>query len=247
MGDAGKGRAGSFGNQSYFLRGWQTYRKVLDNNYIFHRQVYSLLRQIVSNEAPSPYVFLDIACGDAAATVNAVLGTNISHYFGIDISVPALQIAQRELAALSCPATLVEGDFRAALSAWQDEVNVAWIGQSLHHLPLEGKFEVMRDVRRVLCPGGVLAIWEPTLLPGESVGGWIARLDDPGNRARFLEINDDEWATVVEHSRVADHPETAEDWLSLGCKAGFASGRELFVDPMNLARVYRFRGLALAP
>jgi SAM-dependent methyltransferase len=246
MGDAGKQQDRALGDQSYFLRGWQTYRKVLNNNYIFHREVYGLLRRIVSNEPPAHYVFLDIACGDAAATVTAVSGTDIGHYFGIDISVPALDIARRELAALSCPVTLIEGDLRTALSAWRDEVDVAWIGQSLHHFPPEGKLEVMRDVRRVLRPAGIFAIWEPTLLPGESVTGWTARLDDPGNRARFLEIDEDEWATVVEHSRVADLPETAQGWLSLARKAGFGGGRELYADPMKLARVYRFEGLAVA-
>ena len=90
-------------DQSYFLTGWQIYRKVLDLNYMNHREVYDTLREAVS-AAPPGFVFLDIACGDAAGTARALAGSGVGSYAGIDISRPALDIAARELtgsAALS--------------------------------------------------------------------------------------------------------------------------------------------------
>ena len=88
-----------------FQRDWQTYRKVVENNYMFHREVYRRLRQILM-EAPRPFRFLDIACGDASASVEALKGTRVSHYHGIDLSAPALDLAREVLTTLGCPVTL---------------------------------------------------------------------------------------------------------------------------------------------
>src|SRR5579859_7791739 len=89
-----------------FQREWQTYRKVVDNNYMFHREVYGRLHQILIEEAPQPYRFLDIACGDASASVNVLRRTRISHYHGIDLSTPALDLAREALRTLRCPVTV---------------------------------------------------------------------------------------------------------------------------------------------
>ena len=35
------------GDQSYFLTGWRIYRKVLDLNYMLHREVYDTLREAI--------------------------------------------------------------------------------------------------------------------------------------------------------------------------------------------------------
>src|SRR6478736_2497288 len=77
-------------SQDIFLNAWQTYRKVLTSNYMYHREVYDLLREILVFELARPFVFLDIACGDALASFNALKGTAVQSYSGIDISKAAL-------------------------------------------------------------------------------------------------------------------------------------------------------------
>jgi hypothetical protein len=49
---------------SLFQTQWQTYRKIVDNNYTFHREAYGELHRILVEEAVQPFRFLDIACGD---------------------------------------------------------------------------------------------------------------------------------------------------------------------------------------
>jgi SAM-dependent methyltransferase len=95
-------------DQTVFLNQWQTYQKVIANNYMFHRQVYGLLHRILIDDFNKPFRFLDIACGDASAATNALRGTSIKHYYGIDISKPALAIASESLAALGCSVTLAK-------------------------------------------------------------------------------------------------------------------------------------------
>ena len=49
-----------------FEREWLTYRKMVDNNYTFHREAYGELHRVLADDAVQPFRFLDIACGDAS-------------------------------------------------------------------------------------------------------------------------------------------------------------------------------------
>jgi SAM-dependent methyltransferase len=225
--------------QAVFLNEWQTYRKVVDHNYMFHQEVYAHLHRILLEQPVQPFRFLDIACGDASATINALRGTSITHYYGVDLSKPALEIARGSLSALDCPVTLENRDFVEALVDWRDPVDVIWIGQSLHHLVTPAKLAFMREIRRVLSEPGVFLIWEPTLLEGEDRDGWIARFDRV-SRPLWSALSEAEWTAMLSHSRIADYQESSSRWLSLAREAGFNSARELFVAPTALARVYVF-------
>src|SRR5438552_5146503 len=98
-----------------FQQQWRVYRKVIDQNYIQHREVYARLHQVLVEEATQPFRFLDIACGDATASPGALLGTRVASYHGIDLSGPALDLARESLHPLDCPVTLEQRDFAAAL------------------------------------------------------------------------------------------------------------------------------------
>jgi SAM-dependent methyltransferase len=227
------------GDQSYFLTGWRIYRKVLDLNYMLHREVYETLREAVSATPPG-FAFLDIACGDAAGTARALAGSGVGSYAGIDISRPALDIAARELADLGCPVSLIERDLREALAEWRDPVDVAWLGQSLHHFQPEEKRAVLHALRRALAPGGTFMLWEPTLLPGEDRHGWLGRLI--ARRRHWAEIDEDEWHVMYDHCSASDFPETEADWLAMAHGAGFRGGRAVFTAPAFINQVFRFDG-----
>lgn len=240
MSDARREVRDAAANQQIFLNEWQTYRKVVDGNYMFHREVYGLLRGIIDREAEKPFRFLDVACGDASASAAALRGADIAHYYGIDLSAAALAIARKSLAGLPCPVTLIEGDFAAVLDRWREPIDVAWIGQSLHHLLPAGKVGAMRAICKALRPGGLFLIWEPTTFEGEDRSGWADRLDE-SSRELWSALNDAERDAMVSHSRAADYPETSENWQALGREAGFAGAREAYAAPTRLARVYEFR------
>jgi SAM-dependent methyltransferase len=85
-----------------FQQQWQLYRKFVDNNYFYHREVYGQLHRVLVEEAVQPFRFLDIACGDARASVDALRGTPVAHYHGIDLSQAALELASKALEPLGC-------------------------------------------------------------------------------------------------------------------------------------------------
>jgi ubiquinone/menaquinone biosynthesis C-methylase UbiE len=194
---------------------------------MFHREVYGRLRQILIDEAIQPFRFLDIACGDAAATCTALTGLKVGVYHGIDLSQPALDLARESVETLGCPVTLQCRDFVEVLRDWKESVDVAWIGQSLHHLQLVDKLLLMRRIRHIVGDRGLFLIWEAKSFDGETREAWFRRYEQI--RPVFTSLSAEEWDTMAEHTRMADIPETNAQWHSLGHEAGFSKTRELFV------------------
>jgi SAM-dependent methyltransferase len=224
--------------QALFNRQLATYRKVTRENLMYHREVYGLLREVVNAEAPRPFSFLDVACGDASASAAMLQGTAIAHYHGIDLSALSLDLARETLSTLPCKVDLYCQDFASALRNWSPSVDILWIGMSLHHLQHAEKQKVMRYVRSALKGSGISLIWEPTLFEGEDRLGWLARYS--ACRPQWAALGDEEWEEMVNHSRVADFPETAEEWMSIAQQAGFSNAAELYSMPNRLGRVFKF-------
>lgn len=223
-----------------FDKNWQTYSKVVALNYMFHREVYGELRKLLLAQRPRSYSFLDLACGDASATVEALVGTSIASYRGIDLSQPALSIAAENLTVLDCSVTLEHRNFVEALANLHETVDVIWIGQSLHHLNRAQKLAAMRDARRLCGERGLLVIWEPTRLDREDQTAWLGRFQSTcGPRWTLLEP--EEWDAMVEHIRTSDYPETIAGWHRLGEEAGFGRTRDVYAPPLQLNRVYCYQ------
>jgi SAM-dependent methyltransferase len=226
-------------DQELFAKGLATYQKVVAANYMAHEQVYNALHKVLLNEAKDGFVFADLACGTAPLSAAALAGTGVARYIGIDISKPALDVAKKALAPLSCPIELRCQDFVEAIETWEGPLDVVWIGQSLHHLRAPEKRSFMRSVERLLPRDGLFLIWEPTCLEGEDREAWMERFRPM--RPQWAAISDDEFAAFVSHQLASDYAETATTWKGMARDAGFEQTDELFTSPNNLARVYLFR------
>jgi ubiquinone/menaquinone biosynthesis C-methylase UbiE len=222
-----------------FQKQWQLYRKVVDNNYLFHREAYRCLRRMLANDAVQPFRFLDVACGDASATLQALKGTSVASYRGIDLSQPALNLASKALKTLACPVTLDRRDFVEALLDRPEPADVVWIGLSLHHFITSVKLTVMRQIRSVVGDGGLFLIYENTSPDGEDREAWLRRWND--QKRWWTALTPEEWDAGIAHVHAYDFPETTSQWCALGREAGFGLVRELFVSPTNLYRMYCFR------
>jgi SAM-dependent methyltransferase len=222
-----------------FQHQWQLYRKFVDNNYFYHREVYGRLHRILVDEAVQPFRFLDIACGDAGATVETLKGTRVAHYYGIDLSPAALELASKALEPLGCPMTLDHRDFIEALRDWPEPVDVAWIGLSLHHLLAPAKLSLMREIRGIVGDSGLFLIYENASPDGEARDAWLRRWDR--QKQSWTVFTPEEWDSITAHVHANDFPETTSQWHSLGHEAGFGRVRELFVAPTDLFRMYCFQ------
>ena len=221
-----------------FQAEWATYRKIVENNFLFHREAYSRLHDVIMEHFRRPFEFLDIACGDASASANALAGTSIAAYTGIDFSALALDLAGKNLAALGCPVTLVQRDFLDAIEDARAPVDLVWIGLSLHHLRRQQKLAFMRKVRSILNPGARLLIFENTSPDGEDRPSWMERWDQ--QRSSWHAYTADEWTRMTDHVHAADYPETLATWRALGQAAGFRSAEDLYTTPTDLFRLWSF-------
>ena len=222
-----------------FARAWRTYAKLVDNDYVFHREVYAILRRILVEDFPGPFRFLDLACGDARGIVGALQGTTVAHYHGVDLSRPALDMASVAVEALHCPVELDQRDFVAAMAGRPEPADVVWIGLSLHHLQPADKLVIMREARGVLGGKGQLLLYEPACREGESRDGYLERFAVT-NRPLWSALSAEEWACILDHVTHCDFPETPSGWLGLGRAAGFGRVEQEFVAPTELYRMFRY-------
>lgn len=226
------------GAQDMFNAQLATYRKVVRENLMYHREVYGVLRETISESMPGSFRFLDIACGDASASVAMLRTTAIGSYVGIDLSPPSVELARETVRALPCPAEVRCRDFVEAMAEWREPVDVAWIGMSLHHLQTEEKAGLMRRIHDVLPETGLFVIWEPTLIDGEDRMAWLGRAS--ALRDEWAVVSDAEFAAMENHMLLADFPETAGTWLDMGVAAGFRRAEEVLLVPSRMARVFKY-------
>ena len=129
-------------------------------------------------------------------------------------------------------------DFAEAIDAWEGQLDVAWIGLSLHHLRTSEKRAFIRKIERLLPRDGLFLIWEPTCFESEDREVWVERLSQ---NLKGLPLSDDEFAAYDSHQRASDFPETAATWKGMAREAGFEQADELFVAPDQFTGVYLFR------
>jgi SAM-dependent methyltransferase len=224
-----------------FREQWQMYRKAVDHSYLAHREVRDVLHRELVETVNRPFRFLDLACGDASTTVAALQGTQVIEYHGIDLSAPALAIAEKTVESLPCEVQLEQNDFVEAMCERTTPADVVWIGLSLYHLQsVDAKRDFMRSVRAVIENSGLFLIFEPTSLEGETRAAYLDRYESFVN-STWTALTPAERAMVLEHTNAADFPEQASTWAQLGRDAGFSCVDSLFTDPPNLLSVFRYR------
>jgi hypothetical protein len=219
-----------------FQKQWTTYQKLVDTDSVASRESCAILHVALA-ELPTPFAFLDIACGDAGQMRQALAGTKIKHYHGIDLSEPALELAARNLNGAPFKVDLDQTDFVEALERRPEPADAAWCGLSIHHLSTEGKLELLEAIHG--STSKFLMIYEPTRSEGEDRDGYLARFRRV-NRPAWPFLSDEEWAQIDHHVTTCDLPETASTWLDLGRQAGFTKAEQLFLDPTGFYGIYRY-------
>jgi SAM-dependent methyltransferase len=222
-----------------FQEQWATYRKLITSNYLSHREVGSILHNTLNEILASPFSFLDIACGDASMMKTALRGTKVRHYHGIDLSQPALDLAVANLADLPFEVDLDHRDFVQAMMRRAEHADAAWCSLSVHHLSTADKLRLMQAIREATGTRGIFLLYEPTRRDDEDRGLFLDRFVRT-NKPLWTALTAPEWDQLWRHVTTCDFPETAAVWCELGRQAGFAQARQIFVDPTDFFRLFRF-------
>ena len=118
-----------------------------------------------------------------------------------------------------------------------EPTDAAWCSLSIHHLQPDEKVRLLDAIRKAT--SSFLMIYEPTRLDGEDRDAYLARFIRV-NQPVWTALTPDEWGQIEHHVVTCDFPETSAGWLDIGRQAGFAKAEQIFDDPTNFYRVYRF-------
>jgi len=212
---------------------WGIYQTLVRANAMHHREIGQILRQEIARRFDRPFTFIDLACGDASLAHMILNGTQVARYEGLDLSRPALQCAAENLKDVPYEVDLDEEDMVSGAARRTEAADMIWCGYSIHHLQSAEKQEMLTSIHRALKPGGIFVNAEPVCMTGETrkdyTGRWHREL-----RQRFHMLSDAEFGHVWQHVETYDFPETPEDWIAMGEKAGFRTSREIFRFPGDL-------------
>jgi ubiquinone/menaquinone biosynthesis C-methylase UbiE len=220
-----------------FFDQWQIYRRVLELDYLHHRDAYAALARVLADRT-QPFSFLDLGAGDAVCTTRVLASLSVARYEAVDLSAIALKLAEENAAALACPKTFTHADFVERVGAGGEPFDVIFVGLSLHHLPARDKRAFFLKLRALLADGGSFFCYEPIREPDESRDAVLARWWRHVE-ATWTELTPAETASVKEHVFGNDYPEPVADFEAMARAGGFRAFDTLYTDEQRLYALIR--------
>lgn len=206
----------------FFLATWQVYRKIVDENYMYHREIFNEILKILEAKPHDPLTILDLGCGDAGTMRPLLERIPFSNYLGIDASLPALQFARVELQAFGDRIKLQCIDMLSFLRESPSRTFEAiLVSFSLHHLNSVQKRDFLGLCKERLSPSGQLIVVDVFRNEGQCREEYLdAYCEDM--KQRWTTLTPEEGQMAVEHVRNHDLPETVEDFLRLAHEEGLS-------------------------
>ena len=134
---------------------------------------------------PVDGAIVDVGCGTGSQLIALAHRDHSRRLIGVDVDAGILNRARAKLAAAGVNAELLRGD--AGTVPLEDHLTAAAISSLvLHHLPPHGKRAALRELVRVVCPGGrviVLDWGEPVDLLTRTGFRLLRALDGYANTA----------------------------------------------------------------
>ncbi|WP_414624107.1 class I SAM-dependent methyltransferase [Calothrix sp. CCY 0018] len=225
-----------------FNNQWTTYQKILNSNYMGHREIYDVLHELLVSYQ-KPFKMLELGCGDASFTAQALLNTFVESYKGIDLSEAALKIANSNMAPINCSKTFTEGDFSELIPQLvenqKDSFDVILISFALHHLLVEQKDYIIGQLLNLLTTNGVFILIDVVRKPEENRETYIRRYLEEVQKSWSL-VTPQEYSMVENHISSNDFPETQEILYSIAKKHDFSRVECLYCDPLDMTKLLCF-------
>lgn len=216
-----------------FFKQWHLYQKVIEMNYMMHREMFDFLLDTLKNKSAQPVSILDVGCGDAAIMARALKGMQVKAYYGIDLSSQALACAADNLDDIECKKKLIEADFANAIEQINHTFDFIIAGFSLHHLQENEKETFFGSAARLLGEEGCIVIYDLIRNNDESREDYINRLCET-YRKEWSAMSEQEMEDIYDHIRQNDYPENMIFYDRLAEQYGFSKYQMNFRDEAGL-------------
>jgi len=223
-----------------FIKNWNIYRKIIENDNMSHKDGYAKLKEVLLNDMDRPFTFLDLACGDSYYSSITLRDTKAREYIGIDVSADALSFAKVNLKDSGLKAKFIQADFFDFDQIVEQKVDVIWVGFSVHHLSTAEKLEFFIKVKKAITENGIFVLYEPIFTEGEDLDKYCRRFRETYD-IHWKGLDKEEKEALFEHIRESEKPETTENWLRLGKEAGFKDAQKVFSERTGLYEIFKFR------
>lgn len=199
----------------FFEQQWRTYRSVIDNDWMEHRDVTAACAGALRSwmtEHPDRHGqarFLDLGCGDLAQMAPVVRGLQLGTYVGLDITEQVLPKARASLGSVPFATEFHHAEMSTFVAADSEPFDVVHSAFVLHHLTDDAKAPFLSALRGRIRPGGVF-VWADVFRPsGETRSDYLARYAARIRRS-WEAITVEAREEIVEHITACDFPADRE-------------------------------------
>ena len=200
---------------------WHPYDRLIQHNYMRHQEMIQCLRKHWLNSSKKRSSILEVGCGNAYVVAEALSDQSDLDYTGIDLSATALAGAAKNLEQTDWTVNLLEGDALARIRELQGAFDGIVSGFSLHHFSVEENLQLLKEMRRLLAPDGLMIVYDIVTREDESREDFLERLI-AGVDLDAVQITRSQMDTMSQHIRDYDFPIRLSSWQDLSVEAGFS-------------------------
>ena len=190
-----------------FRSSWSLYDAILGENYMFHREIHAVVRDVIAlRAARGPYSLVDLGCGNARGLSQSLREFPPARYLGVDAARPALDDAARELAGLPRVEFREQDMLQAALALPAGSVDIVYSGFAMHHLSVPDKGRLFKAIAAALAADGAFLLVDIIREENESREHYLEG---------YMRMVETEWRTLTaeqvgevrQHVTTFDYPE----------------------------------------
>ena len=221
-----------------FFDVWAIYRKVIENNYMYHDEIIRTVKEKLSDK--KSLSILDLGCGDSYVISNSIAPEQLKNYLGIDISESALDFSKQNLSNHKAKIAHIVGDLLFESVKLNAKFDVVMAGYSIHHLDTEEKDICFSKISDLLTEKGVFIFYDLMSREEETALEY---------NTRACNIYKNDWNTmnqveiegILSHIMENDCPENRAFYLEAWAKHGLVNIEKSFQDQNDLFVLYFIR------
>jgi SAM-dependent methyltransferase len=208
-----------------FTRSWSLYDLLTEYNYMFHREIYAEVKELLSQRPDrGKYCILDLGCGNARYLAPCLAQTPPAVYEGVDLSPAALAEAHAYLAELPSQVMLTHGDLLEMMESTAKTWDVIFTGFAIHHLSPDEKRRFFDAAGRSLSRQGWLILVDVVRDEGQDRQSYLHSYLK-FMRETWTEVPPDQLEEACTHVRDHDYPECMSTLNQMANGAGLITCR----------------------
>ncbi|SCY55749.1 class I SAM-dependent methyltransferase [Nitrosospira sp. Nsp13] len=206
-----------------FTRSWSLYDLLTEYNYMFHREIYRKIEDILKLRGDQGhYRLLDLGCGNARYLAPCLKQAVPVIYEGVDLSEAALAEASGYLAELPGQVFLTRGDLLEAIESTEKTWDVIFTGFAIHHLAPDEKARFFHAAGRCLAENGWLILVDVVREENQDrksyLDGYLKFM-----RETWTKVPKDQLEEACAHVHDHDYPECLSTLREMASEAGLHS------------------------